>query len=409
MICLCKYFIKGMKDLKKLITEVIPEVTEYRKWLHRHPEPSHHEKAASEYIAEALVNIGLEPVKSASGYGISACIDGRKPSGERQRCIALRADFDALELTEKTGCDFASEKPGLMHACGHDVHAAMLLGEAKVLNELRDEFSGTVKLIFQPAEEDSLNSGAKEMIEAGVLEDPKVDAVLGQHVFPDVPVGKIWLDKHSASAASDRFRIEVRGKASHAGMAPERGIDAIVIAGQIIGAIQTVVSRRLGADEKAVISIGTIKGGERYNIIADRVIMEGTCRTVSDSTRSKAERLLREITAGIAAGSGGSAEVEYLRGLPSSLNDAELYELVSSEAAAALGKENVLDPGKTNMGGEDFAYYSRSVPSCFYFLGCSKDIDNSPPLHSSSFLPDEECMPYGIEIMVRSALRFLND
>lgn len=399
-----------MKDFKELVSEKFPEIRKHRKWLHRHPEPSHHEKATSEYIKEVLINIGLEPRQISEGYGIIACIEGRKADPDKEsRCIGLRADFDALEMTEETGCDFASENPGYMHACGHDVHTAMLLGEAMILNELRDEFSGTVKLIFQHAEEDTLSGGAKELIAAGVLENPKVDAILGQHVFPDVVLGKVSLDSHTASAASDRFTIKVKGLASHAGQAPERGIDAIVIAAEIIGAIQTIVSRRLGVGNEAVVSIGTIRGGNRYNIVADEVVMDGTCRTLDDSTREKVERLLREISEGIAKSFGGEAVVDYTRGVPSTVIDKDMYELVFSQAALAVGKDNVVKPEKPNMAGEDFAYYSRKVPSCFFWLGCSKDSADNPPLHNNKFLPEEECMAYGIEVMLRSALSFLND
>lgn len=233
-----------------------------RRYLHQHPELSHQEVNTAAYIAAQLREMGLSPRTGVGGNGVVAVIEGKAPG----KCVALRADFDALPIVEATGLPFSSENEGVCHACGHDMHTAGLLGAARVLCDLRSEFSGCVKLVFQPAEEDVLDSGAVKMIEDGVLENPKVDAMFGQHIWPYYPVGKVAIRDGAMMASSDRFHITIRGKASH-GSAPESGIDAIAAAAQVISALQTIVSRRVSPLDSAVVTIGTIHGGARYNVI----------------------------------------------------------------------------------------------------------------------------------------------
>ncbi len=297
-----------MRDVHEVINQYWDKVKEHREWFHRHPELSHEEAGTAAYIAKVLKEIGLEPKTNIGGYGVTALIKGRGPG----KCVGLRADFDALPVTECTGLPYASENPGVMHACGHDTHAAMLLGAAYVMNELKDEFDGCVKLIFQPAEEDAAACGSKAMIEDGVLEHPHVDAVFGQHVWPTMDVGKIGIRNGAMMASSDRFFITIHGKNAH-GSQPDAGIDAIVIASQVVTALQSIVSRNVGPLDSAVVTIGVMRGGTRYNIIADTVELEGTCRNLNPEVRNKMPERIENIVKGVTEGMGGAYDFRYLR------------------------------------------------------------------------------------------------
>ncbi len=392
-----------MSEVKALIEKYWDKVREHREYLHRHPEPSHQEKETAAYIAGVLRGIGLEPKENVGGYGVVALIQGRGPG----KCVGLRADFDALEITECTGVPFASENPGVMHACGHDAHTAMLLGAAYVLNELRDRFDGCVKLVFQPAEEDAAASGAKAMIADGVLEDPHVDAMYGQHVWPPIPTGKIGVRNGAMMASSDRFFITVHGKSSHASR-PEDGIDAAVIAAYIITALQTIVSRNVGALDSAVISIGKLTAGTRYNIIAEEARLEGTCRNLNPAVRKTMPERITKIAQGIAESMGGSAEVDYRMCYSPTVNDPEQFQLMCETITETLGEDALLIPENPALGGEDFSYYCEKVPTCFNWLGCQEAGKPEYPIHNGKFLPQEEALPLGMEVMVNAALKFLS-
>ena len=262
--------------LKERITLAQDSVIAHRRWLHAHPELSGQEKETAAYIADALRKMGLDPKENVGGYGVVAVIEGRKGG----KCVGLRADFDALSIQEETGLPFASKNPGISHACGHDVHTAMLLGVAEVLRDMKEEFTGTVKLIFQPSEENAVDSGARKMIADGVLENPRLDAIFAQHVSPSYPTSSIALNEGAMSASSDRFFITVKGKSSH-GSAPESGIDAVTMGAQVITALQTIVSRSVSPLDSVVLTIGKVTAGSRYNIIAEECLMEGTCRTLN--------------------------------------------------------------------------------------------------------------------------------
>ncbi len=391
-----------MSEVRKVIEKYWDKVREHREYLHRHPEPSHQEKNTAAYIAGVLREIGLSPKENVGGYGVVALIEGKAPG----RCVGLRADFDALEITECTGVPFASENPGVMHACGHDAHTAMLLGAAYVLYELRDRFNGCVKLVFQPAEEDAADSGAKAMIADGVLENPHVDVMYGQHVWPALPTGTVGVRNGAMMASSDRFFITVRGKSSHASR-PEGGIDAIVIAAQVVTALQSIVSRSVGPLDSAVVTIGKITGGTRYNIIADEVRMEGTCRNLNPEVRKTMPERITKIAKGVAEGMGGSAEVEYRMCYSPTVNDPEQFRLMCGVIAETLGEKALIVPENSALGGEDFSYYCEKIPCCFNWLGCHEEGKPEYPIHNGSFLPQEESMLCGMEVMVGAALKFL--
>lgn len=391
-----------MKDIKALIDKYGDTVRRHRIWLHQHPEISGEEKQTSSYIAAVLKELGLEVRENVGGYGVVALIRG---AGDG-KCVALRADMDALPVTEKTGAEFSSLHDGVMHACGHDTHIAMLLGAAYVLNELKDSFQGTVKLIFQPSEENAAASGAKRMIEDGVLEDPKVDMILGQHIWPQAPVGKVLVRSGAMMAAGDRFFITVRGRSSH-GSAPENGTDAIVIAAQVISALQSVVSRTVSPLDSAVVTVGTISGGNGYNIIADEVTMEGTCRSLRPEVRKALPGSMERIAKGVAEGMGGSCDFGFIGGYPPTLNHEDGYRLICDTVRDTLGEDALGLPEQVSMIAEDFSFYGELVPAVYFWLGCHDDAKPFHALHSGSFLPEWEALPVGMTVLVNAALRFL--
>ena len=392
-----------MSELRSIIDKYWEKVKEHRRWLHQHPEPSGQEKETSAYVAQVLRDMGLEPTEHVGGYGVTALIQGAGPG----KCVGLRADMDALQLTECTGLPFSSLNPGMAHSCGHDTHAAMLLGAAYVLKELKDTFHGTVKLIFQPSEENAADSGAKKMIEDGVLQNPKVDAVLGQHVWPPFQLGKVGARSGPMMAASDRLFITIRGKSSHGGSAPDEGIDAIMIASYVVAALQSIVARNVPPLKSTVISIGKIQGGSRYNVIADEVKLEGTCRNLDLAVRDTMPARIENIIKGVTEGMGGTYEFQYVPGYSPTVNDPEMFELVREAIVETVGEEGLIVPEYSSLGGEDFSFYCKEVPSAFFWLGCQDPEKPAHPIHHGAFYPAEESLPIGMEIMVSSALKFL--
>ena len=376
----------------------------YRRWLHAHPELSGQEKNTAAYIAESLRKIGLDPVENVGGYGVVAVIEGRKGN----KCVALRADFDALSIQEETGLPFASENHGVSHACGHDVHTAMLLGAAEVLSGMKEEFAGTIKLIFQPSEENAADSGARKMIADGVLENPRVDAIFAQHVSPSYPTGSIALNEGAMSASSDRFFITVKGKSSH-GSAPESGVDAVTMGAQVITALQTIVSRSVSPLDSVVLTIGKVTAGSRYNIIAEECFMEGTCRTLNPLVQEQLPARMEAIIKGVTEGMGGAYQFEYVKGFIPTMNTPMEFALVRDTAQPLLGHDCVIIPDKAAMTGEDFSFFLKEVPGAFYWLGCQKPDTPFYPLHNNRFAPDEAAMQVGMEVMLSSALAYLSE
>lgn len=389
-------------ELTELVEQVYDTAVAHRRWLHAHPEASGQEENTAAYIADALRKIGLTPTENVGGYGVTALIQGKR-SG---KCVGLRADFDALNQQEDTGLPFASRNPGVFHGCGHDMHTAMLLGVAQVLYGLRDQMTGSVKLIFQPSEENVADSGAKNMIAEGVLENPKVDVMLAQHMSPHYPTGTVALRSGAMSASSDRFAITVTGKSSH-GSAPEDGVDAVVMGAQVISALQSIVSRNVGPQESAVLTVGTVQAGTRYNIIPDSCKMEGTCRTLNPKIQEELPRRMESIVAGITQGMGGSYTFFYTKGFSPIMNDPVQTENVRSAAAAPLGNDKVVLQDKATMIGEDFSFYGQKVPAVFYWLGCRQEGAPFYPLHSSRFCPDEEAMRTGMLTMLSATITML--
>ena len=389
-------------DLNHRISGVADNVIRHRRWLHAHPELSGQEKHTAAYIASALRSMGLTPVEQVGGYGVVAVIQGR----EGGKCVGLRADFDALSIREQTGLPFASENPGVSHACGHDMHTAMLLGVAEVLQSMKEEFTGSVKLIFQPSEENATASGAKSMIADGVLENPHVDAIFAQHVSPAYPTGSVALNPGPMSASSDRFFITVGGKSSH-GSAPETGVDAVVIGAQVITALQSIVSRSVSPLDSVVLTIGKVTAGSRYNIIAEECVMEGTCRTLNPQVQAQLPARMEAIIRGVAEGMGGTCQFQYHKGFIPTMNAPEACTLVQRTATTLLGEEHVIVPEKTAMIGEDFSFFAHEVPGTLYWLGAREPGAPFYPLHSDHFAPDEAAVTTGMQVMLSSALAYL--
>ena len=392
-----------METVKTLTEQFYEKIRGDRRYLHAHPELACHEVESSAYIANALREIGLEPQEGVGGYGVTALIRGGKGPG---KCIGLRADFDALPITENTGLEYASRNPGVMHACGHDMHAAVLLGAAYVLNAMKDSFAGSVKLVFQPAEENVVLSGARSMIADGALENPKVDAIVAQHVWPGVEAGRIGIRDGAMMAASDRFFITVKGSSTH-GSEPQNGTDAIVIAGHVLCALQTIVSRNVGPLDNAVVSVGNIHGGGAYNVICDEVKMEGTCRNLNPAVRNAMPEWIERVIRGVTDSMGGSYEFRYVRGYSPTVNDHAMFSLVRDAVVEAGGWDALVIPESAALGGEDFSFYCEQVPGAIFWLGCGRPGCKRVPLHNAAFDPGEDIIPLGVETLVTSALRFL--
>jgi len=395
------------------------KVVDWRRDFHQHPELSNREERTSAKVAEQLRALGLKPTTGIARHGVVAIIKGGKP-GPR---IALRADMDALPVTEQTGLPFASkatstyrgETVGVMHACGHDAHTATLLGVAEALVKLRDTLPGEVMLIFQPAEEGAPppeEGGAALMLKEGLFKDFKPEAVFGLHVFSSVAAGQIAVRGGPLMAASDRFGIKVIGRQTH-GSAPWNGVDPIVATADLVGTAQTIVSRRANLSKQpAVLTFGAIKGGIRYNIIPDEVEMVGTIRTFDEGMRQQIFADLRNVAEHTAAAHGAKAvtDIYESEGNPATVNDPALTARMLPSLQAVVGKDNVYEP-PLQMGAEDFSLYAREVPGLFFFVGATGagiDPATAPANHSPKFLLDEKALDVGLRALLQVSLDYLN-
>lgn len=369
----------------------------WRRHLHAHPELSGHEANTATYVAAALRGMGLEPRERVGGmYGLTVDLG---PAG--RPCVALRADMDALPIQEQTGLPYASRTPGVMHACGHDAHTAMLLGAARLLSERRGELARPVRLIFQPAEEQP-PGGAKPMIDAGVLDG--VERVYGLHIWSEMPVGTLGTRAGVFMASTDELDIVIRGRGGHAAM-PQQCVDPIVAASQVVVALQSITSRSIAMTDSAVVSITQFNGGTASNIIPEEARLAGTVRTLSEATRAAVLRRLREIVEGVARAHGAEARVEVGAGYPALVNDAAAVES-ALRAARGLGiaSERILQLAAQG-GGEDFAYYARRVPSAFVFLGARNEAKGCVfAHHHPRFNIDEDALPLGAALLAALAL-----
>ncbi|MBP6334014.1 MAG: amidohydrolase [Bacteroidia bacterium] len=392
------------EKIKSLAQKYHSDIITCRRYLHMNPELSFQEFNTQKFVEEKLKEYGLSNLVRMANTGVIAIVEGKNPS---KKSIALRADMDALPIQETNKTDYVSSNPGVMHACGHDVHTSSLLGVARIMNELKNEFEGTIKFIFQPGEE-KLPGGASLMIKEGVLKNPTPSAVIGQHVMPQIDAGKIGIRKGLYMASTDEIYVKVKGKGGHGAM-PHLGVDPVMITAQILVALQQIVSRVAKPSLPSVLSFGKVIANGATNVIPDEVYLEGTFRTLNEEWRDAAHVRMKKMAEGIAESMGGSCEFNIMRGYPFLVNDEKLTDRVRLYAEEFVGKDNV-EELEIWMAAEDFAFYSQQAPACFYRLGVrneSKGITSS--VHTSTFDIDEKALETGMGLMSWMALRELSE
>ncbi len=390
-------------EVLAIAKSIEPDIINWRRKVHRYPELGMDTPRTSAFIKETLESMGIE-VRSAAGYGVVGTLKGLG-----NRTIALRADIDALPVTEETGLPYASEVPSLMHACGHDAHVAIVLGAAKILSRLRGHLNGNVRFIFQPGEEGP--GGAQPMIDDGVLESPKVDAIIGGHVGMLWPVesGQFGFKSGPLMAATDSFTIAVRGKGGH-GATPNQCIDPVVIAAQIVLGLQAIVSREVNPISPAVVTIGKIEAGTRNNIIPQECTMQGTVRYFDRNLEQFIPQRMKEIVEGIAGAMRGEAILAYKYGYRPLINDHGITELVKNAALSVAGPDNVVDVAEPTMGAEDMSYYLEKVPGTFVAIGTgNKEKGTAYPNHHPKFTVDEDVLHVASSVFAKACLDFLAD
>ncbi|HHX04462.1 MAG TPA: amidohydrolase [Tissierellia bacterium] len=375
---------------------------EIRREFHSQPEVSGQEHKTMRRIVNLLDSWGVEHISPVAETGVVAIIRGKRPG----KTIGLRADIDALPIQEMNDdISYASKNPGVMHACGHDAHTTVLLGVIKLLRALDGDFAGNLKFFFQPDEED--RGGAERMIQEGCLEDPHVDAVIGLHVTPDYPSGNVAFKYGKMYASSDMTKLIVSGQSAH-GASPDRGVDALMITAQILTAAQSIVSRNVSPLDSAVVTFGKIQGGRVRNQIAEEVVVEGIIRTLDPQMRIQVRERLTSICENIAEAMGGHAQLQVTESYGSLINNDAITDVVVNNARTMLGEDAVIIKDKAQMGTEDFAYFAKARPACFFHLGCGFEDRNSPPTHSSCFDINETCLEVGVKLQAYNALMLLS-
>lgn len=383
--------------------ELGPKIVADRRTIHSHPEMAYEEEQTSILVQARLRDLGIPFRAGLAKTGVVAQIKGELGEGP---CVLLRADMDALPIEERSGVAFASEVPGVMHACGHDAHTAMLLGAAQLLLDRKSKFAGTVKLMFQPAEEGG--AGAARMIDDGVLAGPDVDAAFMLHVRPELDAGQVSVGSGPLLAGADAFTITVEGRGAHAAR-PHQAIDPVVVGAQIVLATQTMVSREVDPTVPAVVTLGSFNAGNRSNVIADRAVLMGTIRAYDDQLFAHLERRLTEIVTGVASALRAHAKIEFQMRYPASVCDAAMAERLGASARSLLGPEAVL-VSEPQMGAEDFAFVLQKVPGAMLWLGVKKPEWTEPkPLHTAIFDIDESALPIGSSTLAGVALDYLSN
>ena len=402
----------GNDPIDKAISKNLSTIIELRHQIHQYPELGNREFKTAELVAEHLRSLGIEVETGVAYTGVVGILKGNKPGP----VVAIRADMDALPVTEETDLSFKStvkttyldKEVGVMHACGHDIHTSVQLGVASVLASMKRSLPGTVKFIFQPAEEGpppGEEGGADLMLKEGVFDNLKPSAIFGLHTHPGLAVGELGLTIGPAMAAVDQFIITIKGKQSH-GAYPHKSVDPIIMATEVVGAFQTIRSRSLSPLEPSVVTVGIIRGGERFNIIPEEVHLEGTVRTYNPEVQDMVEQRMNKILEGITLAYGGSFELNYDRGTPAMINDPELSKQMIPTMERVVGKDNLkmMDPV---MGGEDFAFFANEVPGMYYRLGVVKPGTKSGWVHTPTFRADDSCLVVGIRAMSNMVVDYL--
>ena len=392
-----------MKNFNIEANHIKDELIEIRRTLHQYPELGFEETNTSKFIKDFLTKEGIT-FKEFAGTGVCGIIEGTK-EGENKKVVGLRADIDGLPMQDKKSCSYASKISGKMHACGHDGHTTILLGAAKLLNKNKDKFNGTIKLIFEPAEETT--GGAKVMIEEGVLTNPNVDVMCGLHVEETLDAGMIMVRRGTVNAASNPFNITIKGSGGH-GAYPDTAVDPIVMASHVVTSLQSIVSREIKPVNPAVVTIGSIHGGTAQNIIPNEVKLGGIIRTMTNEDREFAKLRLKEIVNGVCTTFRGSAEIEIEESYPCLYNDDDMVKILEESAKNIIGTENIKVQKNPKLGVESFAYFANKVPSVFYFLGIRNEEKGIIyPAHNSLFDIDEDALPIGVAIQCEVAMNYL--
>lgn len=366
-----------MSEVKRLGEKYLQHMINLRETIHMYPEDGFSEFTTSKIIIEELEKLGIKVQKNVAKTGVVGLIEGKYPG----KTVLLRADMDALKIQEQADVEYKSKIDGMMHACGHDGHVAGLLGAAMILNELKDNLHGNVKLVFQPAEE--RDGGALPMIEEGVLENPKVDAAFAAHLWGYLNEGEVHLKEGPMMASPDIFNIKVIGKGGH-GAVPQESIDPIVITCQIVNSLQTIVSRKINPLDPVVITCGRIQGGDCHNVIPNEVELERTIRTFNEETRNWVPKVMEDLIRGITTSQGAAYEFKYEPKYPALINDKYMTSFAKESLKKVVGEENVFDLKEPNMGGEDFAYFAQKVPSAFIFVGIANN-KSEPVIHHNPY------------------------
>lgn len=386
-----------MINVKELVNEQKDLILKTRRDLHRIPETAYKEKKTAAYVTDYLNREGFEVQTGIARLGVVGLMKTGKPGPT----LMIRADMDALPLSEATGLAFSSTHEGIMHACGHDAHMAMALGAATVLNKIKSELSGNIKFLFQPAEEGP--GGAKPMIEAGVMENPRVDYSIGCHVWPDIPEGTIGLKTGRFMAAMDRFDIKIIGSGGHGAM-PHLCVDALEVGIQVVNALQRIVSRHMNPLEPTVITVGSFHAGSAFNVIPGDAQLSGTTRTFNEDIWASWEARIEKVVRGVCESMGAEFELKFDQGYPPTINDESMIEVVRRCAEKVVGKDRVIEPQPT-MGGEDMAYYLQKSKGFFYALGVGRE--GSAPIHNPEFDFNEDILLLGVETHCRIGLDLL--
>ncbi|HHO76156.1 MAG TPA: amidohydrolase [Deltaproteobacteria bacterium] len=388
--------------ISEKVAGISNEMIRIRRDFHRHPELGFTEKRTARVIADYLKDLDMNVFEGIGKTGVVGVLQGNGPG----KTVMLRSDMDALPIQEQSDVEYKSLNDGVMHACGHDGHMSILIGTASILSSMRGSFPGRIKFVFQPAEERL--GGAKAMIEQGVLDDPRVDAAFGLHLISVLPVGYIGWRYGPIMAGMDSFTITIRGKGGHCGM-PEGGVDAILISSQVVSILQSLVTREIPPTSPVVIHVGTIKGGDAPNVIADKVVLEGSVRTLDLNVQKLVPERMERILSGITRGMGGSFEMDYNSGYPVTVNDTVMTDLVRSAGQQVVGTEHVLEIPPT-MASEDMSFYLQKIPGSYFFIGAGNSEKGlTQPHHNSRFDFDETALEIGAKMMCRLALSYLRD
>ncbi|MBD1940814.1 amidohydrolase [Coleofasciculus sp. FACHB-712] len=381
--------------IRPKIQALQPMLVELRRRLHQRPELGFREHLTAELVSQKLQEWGIEHETGIANTGIVATITGNKPG----KVLAIRADMDALPIQEENDVPYRSQHDGVMHACGHDGHAAIALSTAYYLSEHRDDFAGTVKIIFQPAEEGP--GGAKPMIEAGVLQNPQVDGIIGLHLWNNLPLGTVGVRTGALMAATEGFRCTIQGKGGH-GAIPHQTVDSILVSAHIVTALQTIVARNVSPLESAVVTVGELHAGKALNVIADTAFLTGTVRYFNPVLGELIPQRIEQIIAGICQSHGATYQLDYKRLYPPVINDAKMAELVRSVAEGVVETPIGIVPECQTMGGEDMSFFLQAVPGCYFFLGSANvEKELAYPHHHPRFNFDETALEMGVEIFVR--------